>query len=411
VTLFDTLDTDDNGQAQAFSYLTPFGYPVLISFGDVLMTVSDRGGVYYRTSRAGSVTLAMHSDTLAGPMFHGMARLGNYAVVSEGDSTQTRLHFVSITDSAEISIDGFFEFGPVITDINADGAPDAVLLSRDGMMAAFQIDTTNNSDAAFHHLFTRETGLTFDSPPSVAIDGDGFPMILVGGFGKLYALDHNGYVVSDFPVKTDDRYPDAEVFLAPVTGDIAGDDGQEIVFSTFAGSVYAHGSDPVPGFPLNGGEFSSGSCVVFGDSIGGKVAYIGADGWLYCWDTDKNDNDAVWPMFGHDPAGTHALFDLPIPTPPQGTVADKSFFSYPNPVTSGQTTIRYKLGFVTSARIGIYDLSGEEVFTMDAPHQEGVNEFVWNCRGITPGVYRCVLEATGFEGTTKRVFTDIAVIR
>jgi M6 family metalloprotease-like protein len=415
IVIFDTLNSDLDGFAEIASnhlFLTGAnrGFPVLISFGDILYVATSTGVVISKQSRSGA--LGIHVDTLDGPMYHGMARIGNYAVVSEGDSTVTRVSFISTSDSAMASVSGMYEFGPVVADLNADGIADAVVFSRDGSMAVFAIDTIGANDATVTLSMTRETGLRFESAPSITIAPDGYPQILIGGSGKLYAIDHNGYPAKDFPVDTDDRYPDADVFLAPVTGDIAGSGEQEILFSTNAGSVYAHGAEPVYGFPLNGGEFSSGSCVVFHDSTGGKIGYIGADGWFYAWDVDKADSSSVWPMYGHDPEGTNALLNLPAVSHSSETVIEKSYFSYPNPVTTGQTTIRYQLGAnVSTAQLAIFDLSGVEIVRFDGTVLEGTNEYAWDCSGVTPGVYRCVLEVKNGSGDNKTLFTDIAVIR
>jgi M6 family metalloprotease-like protein len=416
ITIFDTIDSNDDGIVERTEKRTLKGVPQLITMGEILFSVvADFVGgfrIYHIDSLNSAIDATLHPDSLAGPLLHGIARIGNYVVVSEGDSSTTRLSFISTTDSAVASVAGIYEFGPVMTDMNADGIADAVLLSRDGSIAVFTVDTIGSNDGTVTLTMTRETGLQFKSAPSITVAPDGNPRILIGGPGKLYAIDNNGFLVSDFPVETDDRYPDAEVFLAPVTGDIAGSAEQEIIFSSFAGSVYAHGAEPVYGFPLNGGEFSSGSCVVFHDSTGGKFGYIGADGWFYSWDTENSDSSAVWPMYGHDPEGTNALLNLPAPTHSRETVNEKSYFSYPNPVTTGQTTIRYQLGAnVSAAQFAIYDLSGVEIARFAGTHHEGTNEYAWDCGSVTPGVYRCMLEVKSMSGDNKKIFTDIAVIR
>ena len=61
--------------------------------------------------------------------------------------------------------------------------------------------------------------------------------------------------------------------------------------------------------------------------------------------------------------------------------------------------------------LNIYDLSGERIATLDGTTiGETDNEVTWDCSGVTPGVYRCVIEVD-FNGDQIRAFTDIAVIR
>jgi len=168
------------------------------------------------------------------------------------------------------------------------------------------------------------------------------------------------------------------------------------------------------GFPLSGGERGAGSPVIFRDSTGGKLGYLGADGWFYAWDVDLDTTTNYWPMGGHDPAGTFAFEPSKLPDPRQFTVLlpEERFYNYPNPVVDGSTVIRYFLGQEAArVEIKIYDLSGVEIADMTGPTTGGLdNERVWNCSDVTPGVYRCMIEVD-FGGRTETAFTDIAIIR
>jgi hypothetical protein len=119
-------------------------------------------------------------------------------------------------------------------------------------------------------------------------------------------------------------------------------------------------------------------------------------------------------MGGHDPSGSFSFDQASLS--PVATYANKlpkeKFYNYPNPVTTGQTTIRYFLGVAADkVTLEIYDFSGTRVATLSGGTAGGTdNEIVWSCRSITPGVYRCVISAD-FGGDTQTAFTDIAVIR
>jgi hypothetical protein len=149
------------------------------------------------------------------------------------------------------------------------------------------------------------------------------------------------------------------------------------------------------------------------DSTGGELGYVGADGWFYLWQIDSDSSKNLWPMGGHDPAGSFTLRQDQI-----GSVKayaedfpKEKFFNYPNPATTGRTTIRYFLGRTASrVMMSLYDLSGRKVTEFTGTTMVGENEHDWDCSSVTPGVYRCRIEID-FAGDTKTAFTDIAVIR
>jgi len=178
--------------------------------------------------------------------------------------------------------------------------------------------------------------------------------------------------------------------------------------------VYSFGPQLSYGFPLSGGERAAGSPVVFYDESGGRLGYLGYDGWFYAWEAAVDSTTDFWPMGGHDASGSF-VFDqsrLSQPTANAPLFAEERFYNYPNPVLDGATTIRYYLGReARSVRLTIYDLSGREIDRFAGPVQGAIdNEKEWNCSGVTPGVYRCMIEVD-FGAATESAFTDIAIIR
>jgi hypothetical protein len=250
------------------------------------------------------------------------------------------------------------------------------------------------------------------------IDLDGYPDIVFGGRNEVAALNAELVFKTDFPREVNDRFPDADVTAAPMVADIESGDSPETVFPTDRGNLYSYGERLSFGFPLSNGEqrefVSATPAVLFHDSTGGKLGYLGGDGWFYAWEVDPDTLYDFWPMNGADPAGTFAfdMTKLPNIEVPVYAFDDERFYNYPNPARDGQTTIRYYLGAdARSVQLKIYDLSGRRIAAMAGATLGATdNEVVWDCSGVTAGVYRCVIEVD-IGGSTETAFTDIAVIR
>jgi hypothetical protein len=148
--------------------------------------------------------------------------------------------------------------------------------------------------------------------------------------------------------------------------------------------------------------------------VGGKLGYLGADGWFYLWHTDEDEDSNFWPMAGADPAGTFAFDGSKLPALKQyaSSLLEDAFYNYPNPVVDGSTTIRYFLAEeANSVTLKIYDFSGRQIGELTGPTSGMVdNELDWDCSGVTPGVYRCVINVD-FGNSTETAYTDIAIIR
>ena len=129
-------------------------------------------------------------------------------------------------------------------------------------------------------------------------------------------------------------------------------------------------------------------------------------------DADSLTN--YWPMAGGSPSGSFAMNQdlLSSPKTYATDLPEDQYYNWPNPVLDGSTTIRYFLGREPErVTLNIYDLSGERIATLDGTTLgETDNEVTWDCSGVTPGVYRCVIEVD-FNGDRINAFTDIAVIR
>ncbi len=403
-------DSDEDGRAEFMDAMTVSGLPIALSFGDRLWALSDDGTVWSKDQLYGAnIRIELGVDH---EQYHGISRVGEHLIVLAGDSVETMIQLV--TDTAySFALTGRYRLGPVTVDINRDSLPEVVCCTDDGRIAVVTVDTTNTVPE-FTILVETETGLDFSVNPVIGdIDYDGYPDIVIGGTNAVYAFNRQLTTLTDFPLEVDDRFPGGAISDAPVIGDIDRGGAPELVFPTDIGNIYSYGKERTYGFPLSGGEQGVGPPLVFSDSTGGKVGYLGLDGWFYAWYVDE-DTTGYWPMGGHDPAGSFAFDQTTL-----GSVralaeglSDEMFYAYPNPVTSGSTTIRYYLGQeATEVTLTLFDLSGYEVAVLDGTTTGGAdNEVHWDCGDVTPGVYRCMI-AVDFGGDTQESFTDIAVIR
>ncbi len=414
VIIYRATDFDQNGLAvSAAGFATNGrGFPAALAFGDVLWVLTSEGHVYRRSSLMDS---AIELGSFPMDEYHGICRAGSGLVLVGGDETHTVWHAIDSTGASNaLTVDGHYRFGPVLADVDRDGVPEAAGFSAEGDAILIAVDTTV-SPAALEVKAQKRTGLSVRANPAAAdMDDDGYPDLVVGGVNQVAAFDRQLTLLADFPKELDDRFPEAEVIAAPVVGDIQRGGRPEVIAPTEPGNIYAYGDRAATGFPLSAGEFCIGSPLVVHDSLGGKLGYLGLDGWFYLWHTNLDSVRNYWPMAGADPAGSFALDGSKLGEPRQYAAGfdGKRFYNYPNPVTEGRTTIRYFLGRAArSVGLTIYDLSGTEVAALQGPTAGGVdNELEWVCGKVTPGVYRCRIEVD-FGGETETAFTDIAVLK
>lgn len=413
IQLYRPTDLNNNGQADRASgdAMLFAGAPIALSFGEALYILTDRGMVFRKDQ------LLMPPYTVGiidANEYHGLCRIADRLLVLAGDSLQTTLYYLGGAYTDSFALGDYYSFGPILVDVDRDDRPEVVAFSPNGRAILVTVDTTGGSPS-FSVLCEKETGFHITTNPIAGdVDSDGYPDIIIGGTNAIYAFNYELTLITDFPIEVNDRFLDDDVIAAPVMADIQKGGPPEIVFPTFVGNVYSFGLDMSYGFPLSGGEREAGSPVIFWDSTGGKLGYLGADGWFYAWDVDLDTTTNYWPMGGHDPEGTFAFDQSKLSDARQFTalLPEERFYNYPNPVVDGSTVIRYFLGQEAArVEIKIYDLSGVEIADMTGPTTGGLdNERVWNCSDVTPGVYRCMIEVD-FGGRTETAFTDIAIIR
>ncbi len=415
VDLLDPADVDGNGLADFGGSSTLLhSLPIALVFGQSLYILTENGEVHLKTEPYGAATLVADLDE---EEYFGMVRYDQAVVVLGGDTAElgnTRVHYITDGYTASMTIDGRYSLGPVMTDLDDDGNLELVAFGTDGRSIIVTVSVSGGS-ASFEVYSEKATDYAFTTNPILGdVDRDGSTDIIVGGTNAVYAFNSQFVLKSGFPVTVSDRYTQDDMVSSPVMADIQNGEQVEVVFPTLNGNIWSVGPDVSFGFPLSGGEMGIGSPIVFHDSTGGKLGYLGLDGWFYCWRVDADSVANYWPMFGSDPTGSFYFDETKL-----GTVVVSSdrfpvkrFYNYPNPVVDGRTTIRYFLGETANrVELAIYDLSGEVRQRFSGPVNGGAdNEIDWDCSGVTPGVYRCVIEVD-FGGETKTAFKDIAIIR
>ncbi len=420
-------DNNLDGQADPVGQIATQGMPIALSFGTVLYALTDQGQIYLKDGLQSSDTVL---GTITNDEYHGLCRLGDRLVVMAGDAAVTWLYCFDGVETDSFSLGSYFNYGPLVVDLNRDDTPELTAFSPDGRAIVVTIDT-GSTPPTFAILHENETGFGITTNPVAGdIDNNGYPDIILGGFNTILAFNRELTLMTDFPIEINDRFPNDRVEAAPVLADIRRGGPPEVIFPTFVGNVYSFGLDLSYGFPLSGGEqvrgtdstvwiggyYGAGSPVIFSDSTGGKLGYLGSDGWFYAWEVDLDTVTNYWPMNGHDPEASYAFESSGLSSPEKYTtlLPEERFYNYPNPVIDGQTTIRYFLGEdAVRVEAKIYDLSGVHVKTLTSSGISGGvdhDDLVWNCSDVTPGVYRCVLEVD-FGDQIEIAFTDIAVIR
>jgi M6 family metalloprotease-like protein len=415
VELLEAADADGNGLADLGGASTVLhSLPIAMVFGSSLYILTNNGEVHLKTEPWGATALVADLDE---DEYYGMVRLGDAVVVLAGDTAepaQTRVHYIRDGFMGTTVLDHRYNLGPVLTDLDGDDNPELLAFGPDGRAAMVTIVASGGA-VSLDVIAEHTTEYSFTTNPILGdVDRDGVTDIIIGGTNAVYAFNHQFIVKSGFPITVSDRYRNDDMVSAPIMADVQNGEQVEIVFPTQNGNIWSMGPDVSFGFPLSGGEMGIGSPVVFNDTTGGKLGYLGLDGWFYCWRVDTDTVANFWPMFGSDPTGSFA-FDpskLGDVVTSSSRFSEDRFYNYPNPVVDGRTTIRYYLGEPADrVELTIYDMSGELHQSFEGSVHGGVdNEIAWDCGGLTPGVYRCIIEVE-FGGETETAFKDIAIIR
>lgn len=247
---------------------------------------------------------------------------------------------------------------------------------------------------------TESTG----SPVAADLDNDGYLEILIEAGSRVFAIEATGSTLIDWPrdVLGDTLLYEFQSSSLPVGG------------SGFALSFLRDGrifnwdneGKTENGFPLSVGDNPAGSPLLIdmeGDGswelfaadrsgfIGGWQVEFSPDGWFS--GMDRGREKCWWNE------------DLPQLLTSSGILEDGSFFVYPNPVCSGEGTIRFIPEADCSYSVRIFNIAGELVDYFSGQAYGGMPwEIEWQTKDFSPGVYFVSLEISGEHGSQTELF-------
>ncbi len=256
------------------------------------------------------------------------------------------------------------------------------------------------------------------------INGDGYRDIIIVSENKVFAVNRNGSIITEFPVNLYEKGLEGTVTTSPVLGDIDGDNKQDIIFGTSDGNVVAIGEDGniKNGFPLVAGGRIEGSLTILrsADSDNMELSALDENGFLYLWDLETTYNDKIisWGTLGRNNAhlrhNEEELVRIALPVDPaeeNQLMPSGKVYNWPNPNIENWTKIRYYLTSAAEIKIKIFTQVGELVAELEGPGiPETDNEVTWDLTGIESGVYLAEVIAKN-SSTTSRKVIKIAVIK
>ncbi len=183
------------------------------------------------------------------------------------------------------------------------------------------------------------SGVPIAGPAVGDIDGDGRGEVVVLTDKKLFAFNHNGSLMSGFPINIEtDTIRDAG---AIVLADVNGDGKPDILFQNGRKGIQAydyHGK-PVDGYPLQlagDADFIAANVVSSTDNT--ELIAFDSKGYLRGYQLDGSE--VAWSQFGADERNNSFVEIQGDSSNGNGTGIDRVYF-YPNPTHDGMVRLRF----------------------------------------------------------------------
>jgi hypothetical protein len=244
------------------------------------------------------------------------------------------------------------------------------------------------------------------------INKDGKQEVLFASNNLLYAINSNGVLLDNFPIKVE-----SNILSGLSVADINEDGIFDILFITQSGDLNCIGINgkKLDGFPVKVGAntYSTPSLFNYSDTL--AIVILSSDGYVYALKTDKkyNAQNILWKNYLRDSYFSNNNFrSINSPVSYSEKLPKDKVYNWPNPVYDSKTFIRYFInGIATSVNIKILDLSGELVTKLSGnifPNAE--NEVIWDVSKVQSGIYYGVVEAV-IDGSTETKVIKIAVVK
>jgi M6 family metalloprotease-like protein len=294
-----------------------------------------------------------------------------------------RFEFVSLIEGAA-GLDSV-NAGAAAADFDRNGTYETALVFSLGTMRI---------NYAGDPLFVNNIGGVVGSEMSVGdIDGDGYLEILFCGDNRIYAYNHNGSLVSNFPIIVNRIIPAGIIKSSPMLADIDGDGKMEIFVGTPNGELagFNLNGDRIENFPKStGGSISTPVVFARGGGSTSAIFALTNEGGITAF-AMPTPSKIEWNTIYGNPRN-FGSYERPLPTPTPIAEAIGYVYNYPNPAAD-KTTIRFSVRESGDVKMEFFNVAGDLVFdTHVAAIANTDNEFRFDCSRLAPGVYFCQLE-------------------
>ncbi len=302
--------------------------------------------------------------------------------------------------------------GPVIADLDRNGAYDLVLTAGSKLIIAGDVFPSAASDA-LSTLWFKSFPLAAEpsgEPVAADIDLDGFPEIIVSFGVQCRAYRANGVLADGFPITLPPGDTAETISSQPLVCDFDGDGGPEagLTTSDLRFAAFSGQRSSISGFPVSLAGPISDSPAVFARSASGKAALAwrstGGDVYVRDLPASASVRSSWWPMWRGNATLSGSLPNERIQSPVKQT-APFSAFCYPNPIAGGSGVFRIVPDSATDIRVTVFTADGRKVFEAYLPENmvtPGVpNEIRMDASRFASGLYLAKVTTRSHTETCK----------